>query len=122
MQVVRWLFLSGLVFAALIPAGWQMGPKDLDDTSRYGVLVELAQGNGWCGQGLSQQLSPLRYLCCQLSRLWGYCDVPVYFVFILTSSPLALYQPTQGHCHVPPRIFQLHQTKEGLHGHTAGQN
>ncbi|XP_054039027.1 exendin-3-like [Rissa tridactyla] len=34
MQLVRWLYLSGLVFAVLIPAGWQMGPKDLEDTSR----------------------------------------------------------------------------------------
>ncbi|XP_069662170.1 exendin-3-like [Haliaeetus albicilla] len=35
MQIIRWLYLSGLVFAVLIPAGWQMGPKDLDDTSRW---------------------------------------------------------------------------------------
>ncbi|KAM7080087.1 exendin-3-like [Ciconia boyciana] len=35
MQIVRWLYLSGLVFAVLIPAGWQMDPKDLDDTSRW---------------------------------------------------------------------------------------
>ncbi|XP_009499373.2 exendin-3-like [Phalacrocorax carbo] len=35
MQIVRWLYLSGLVFAVLIPAGWQMGPEDLDDTSRW---------------------------------------------------------------------------------------
>ncbi|XP_008492633.2 exendin-3-like [Calypte anna] len=28
-----WLCLSGLVFAVLIPAGWQMGPKDLADAS-----------------------------------------------------------------------------------------
>ncbi|XP_074989998.1 exendin-3-like [Calonectris borealis] len=34
MQVVRWLYLSGLVFAVLIPAGWQMGPKDLGDAAR----------------------------------------------------------------------------------------
>ncbi|XP_026723454.1 exendin-3-like [Athene cunicularia] len=34
MQIVRWLYLSGLGFAVLIPAGWQMGPKDLDATSR----------------------------------------------------------------------------------------
>ncbi|XP_009571691.1 PREDICTED: glucagon-like, partial [Fulmarus glacialis] len=35
MQIVRRLYLSGLVFAVLIPAGWQMGPKDLGDTSRW---------------------------------------------------------------------------------------
>ncbi|XP_010114783.1 PREDICTED: glucagon-like, partial [Chlamydotis macqueenii] len=35
MQIGRWLYLSGLVFAVLITAGWQMGPKDLDDTSRW---------------------------------------------------------------------------------------
>ncbi|XP_074020935.1 pro-glucagon-like [Numenius arquata] len=35
MQLARWLYLSGLVFAVLIPAGWPMGPKDLDDTSRW---------------------------------------------------------------------------------------
>ncbi|XP_076216387.1 exendin-3-like [Aptenodytes patagonicus] len=34
MQMVRWLYLSGLVFAVLIPAGWQRGHKDLDDVSR----------------------------------------------------------------------------------------
>uniref|UniRef100_A0A8B9M3R8 Glucagon / GIP / secretin / VIP family domain-containing protein n=1 Tax=Accipiter nisus TaxID=211598 RepID=A0A8B9M3R8_9AVES len=33
MQIIPWLYLSGLVFAVLIPAGWQMGPEDLDDTS-----------------------------------------------------------------------------------------
>uniref|UniRef100_A0A8C4UDA1 Glucagon / GIP / secretin / VIP family domain-containing protein n=1 Tax=Falco tinnunculus TaxID=100819 RepID=A0A8C4UDA1_FALTI len=31
MPMVRWLYLSGLVFAVLIPAAWQMGPKDLGD-------------------------------------------------------------------------------------------
>ncbi|XP_054662785.1 exendin-3-like [Grus americana] len=35
MQIVRWLYLSGLVVAMLIPAGRQMSPKDLDDTSRW---------------------------------------------------------------------------------------
>ncbi|XP_014811186.1 PREDICTED: glucagon-2-like [Calidris pugnax] len=36
MQLARWLYLSGLVFAMLIPVGWPMGgPKDLDDTSRW---------------------------------------------------------------------------------------
>ncbi|CAM9938791.1 unnamed protein product, partial [Bubo scandiacus] len=35
MQIVRWLYLSGLGFAVLIPAGWQMGPEDLDATSRW---------------------------------------------------------------------------------------
>ncbi|XP_039944635.1 pro-glucagon-like isoform X1 [Hirundo rustica] len=31
--MVRWLYLSGLVFAVLIPAGWQVAPKDLEDLS-----------------------------------------------------------------------------------------
>ncbi|XP_053823692.1 pro-glucagon-like isoform X1 [Vidua chalybeata] len=31
--MVRWLYLSGLVFAVLIPAGWQVAPKDLQDLS-----------------------------------------------------------------------------------------
>ncbi|XP_010194048.1 pro-glucagon-like [Colius striatus] len=35
MQLRCWLYLSGLVVAVLIPAGWQMGPKDLDDSSRW---------------------------------------------------------------------------------------
>ncbi|XP_010183002.1 PREDICTED: exendin-3-like [Mesitornis unicolor] len=35
MQIGQWLYLSGLVFAVLIPAGWQMGPEDLGDTSRW---------------------------------------------------------------------------------------
>ncbi|XP_009470711.1 PREDICTED: glucagon-2-like [Nipponia nippon] len=35
MQIVRWLYLSGLVFAMLIPAGWQMSPEGLDDASRW---------------------------------------------------------------------------------------
>ncbi|XP_009707439.1 PREDICTED: exendin-3-like, partial [Cariama cristata] len=35
MQIVWWLYLSGLVFAILIPAGQQMGAKDLDETSRW---------------------------------------------------------------------------------------
>lgn len=90
MQMVRWLDLSGLVFAVLIPAGWQRGHEDLDDTSRYRALVELARGDGRHGQGLSEQLSPLRYPCCQLSWLCGYCNVPVSFVFIRKSSLLAL--------------------------------
>lgn len=47
MQLLRWLYLSGLVFAVLIPAGWQMGPKDSGDTSRYGAL-EVAGGGGGC--------------------------------------------------------------------------
>lgn len=106
MQIIRWLYLSGLVFAVLIPAGWQMGPKDLDDTSRYGTLVELARGDGQRGQGLSEPLSPLRYRCCRLYRLRGYCNVLVSFVFIWTSSLLALYQPTQGHCRVSPHHAQ----------------
>lgn len=36
MKIIRWLYLSGLVFAVLIPAGWQMGLKDLANASRYG--------------------------------------------------------------------------------------
>uniref|UniRef100_A0A8C0ESM0 Glucagon / GIP / secretin / VIP family domain-containing protein n=1 Tax=Bubo bubo TaxID=30461 RepID=A0A8C0ESM0_BUBBB len=43
MQIVRWLYLSGLGFAVLIPAGWQMGPDDLDATSRYGALSYESQ-------------------------------------------------------------------------------
>ncbi|XP_057266329.1 exendin-3-like [Pezoporus wallicus] len=35
MQVVRWLNLCGLVLAMLIPTGWPMGTKDLEDTSRW---------------------------------------------------------------------------------------
>ncbi|XP_008939324.1 PREDICTED: exendin-3-like, partial [Merops nubicus] len=35
MQLARWLLLSGLVVALLIPAGWQMGPEDVGDTSRW---------------------------------------------------------------------------------------
>nr|XP_021399623.1 glucagon isoform X1 [Lonchura striata domestica] len=31
--MVRWLYLSGLVFAVLIPAGWQLAPEDLEDLS-----------------------------------------------------------------------------------------
>ncbi|XP_030366164.1 exendin-3-like [Strigops habroptila] len=34
MQVVRWLNLCGLLLAVLIPTGWPMGTKDLDDMSR----------------------------------------------------------------------------------------
>uniref|UniRef100_A0A493TAR6 Glucagon / GIP / secretin / VIP family domain-containing protein n=1 Tax=Anas platyrhynchos platyrhynchos TaxID=8840 RepID=A0A493TAR6_ANAPP len=37
MKIIRWLYLSGLVFAVLIPAGWQMGLKDLANASRYGA-------------------------------------------------------------------------------------
>ncbi|OWK51532.1 Glucagon [Lonchura striata] len=33
--MVRWLYLSGLVFAVLIPAGWQLAPEDLEDLSRW---------------------------------------------------------------------------------------
>ncbi|XP_023798935.1 glucagon-like [Cyanistes caeruleus] len=33
--MVRWLYLSGLVFAVLIPAGWQVSPEDLEDLSRW---------------------------------------------------------------------------------------
>uniref|UniRef100_A0A8B9ZC79 Glucagon / GIP / secretin / VIP family domain-containing protein n=1 Tax=Buteo japonicus TaxID=224669 RepID=A0A8B9ZC79_9AVES len=40
MQIIRLLYLSGLVFAVLIPAGWQMGPKDLDDTSSFASNVK----------------------------------------------------------------------------------
>ncbi|XP_009956267.1 PREDICTED: exendin-3-like [Leptosomus discolor] len=35
MRIVRWLYLSGLALAVLIPAGWQMGPEDLDAASRW---------------------------------------------------------------------------------------
>ncbi|XP_028941620.1 glucagon-like, partial [Antrostomus carolinensis] len=35
MQIIQWLYLCGLVFAVLIPAGWQMGPKDLDDMASW---------------------------------------------------------------------------------------
>ncbi|XP_005030684.2 exendin-3-like [Anas platyrhynchos] len=35
MKIIRWLYLSGLVFAVLIPAGWQMGLKDLANASRW---------------------------------------------------------------------------------------
>lgn len=48
--MVRWLYLSGLVFAVLIPAGWQVAPKDLEDLSRYG---------GWVEPGLWEHLFPL---------------------------------------------------------------
>lgn len=48
--MVRWLYLSGLVFAVLIPAGWQVAPRDLEDLSRYGA--------GWSqGWGSSRSLS-----------------------------------------------------------------
>ncbi|XP_057244022.1 pro-glucagon-like [Malurus melanocephalus] len=33
--MVRWLYLSGLVFAVLIPAGWQVAPEGLQDLSRW---------------------------------------------------------------------------------------
>ncbi|XP_031949720.1 glucagon-like [Corvus moneduloides] len=33
--MVRWLYLSGLVFAVLIPPGWQVAPKDLEELSRW---------------------------------------------------------------------------------------
>lgn len=42
MQIAQWLYLCGMVFAALLRAGEQMGPEDLGDTSRYGALVKLA--------------------------------------------------------------------------------
>ena len=122
MQIVRWLYLSGLVFATLIPAGWQMDPEDLDDTSRYGALVELVRGDGRHRQALSQQLSPLRYRCCRLSRLRGYCNVPVSFVLIRTSSLLALYQPTQGHCHVSlPGLLGCVRPETGCTGTRRGR-
>ncbi|XP_009864407.1 PREDICTED: glucagon-like [Apaloderma vittatum] len=35
MRMMQWLYLSGLVFSALIAAGRQMGPEDWDDTSRW---------------------------------------------------------------------------------------
>lgn len=41
--MARWLYLS-VVFAVLIPAGWQVAPQDLEDLSRYGGWVE--QGGG----------------------------------------------------------------------------
>lgn len=42
--MVRWLYLSGLVFAVLIPAGWQVAPEDLEDLSRYGAGWSRAVG------------------------------------------------------------------------------
>ncbi|XP_008631195.1 PREDICTED: glucagon-2-like [Corvus brachyrhynchos] len=33
--MVRWLYLSGLVLAVLIPPGWQVAPKDLEELSRW---------------------------------------------------------------------------------------
>ncbi|XP_010129955.1 PREDICTED: glucagon-like, partial [Buceros rhinoceros silvestris] len=35
MQIARWLYLCGLVFAVLLRAGGQMGSEDLGDTSRW---------------------------------------------------------------------------------------
>ncbi|XP_066064370.1 pro-glucagon-like [Chamaea fasciata] len=32
--MVRWLYLS-VVFAVLIPGGWQVAPQDLEDLSRW---------------------------------------------------------------------------------------
>ncbi|XP_058677949.1 pro-glucagon-like [Ammospiza nelsoni] len=36
--MVRWLYLSGLVLAVLIPAGGQVAPKDLEELSRWKLL------------------------------------------------------------------------------------
>jgi len=47
MKLIRWLYLSGLVLAVLIPAAWQVAPRDTGDALRYGI--------GWlvgCGQRL----------------------------------------------------------------------
>lgn len=41
--MVRWLCLS-VVLAVLIPAGWQLAPKDLEDLSRYGAGWSRAVG------------------------------------------------------------------------------
>ncbi|XP_005061501.1 PREDICTED: glucagon-like [Ficedula albicollis] len=33
--MVRWLYLSGLVLAVLIPAGWQLAPEQLRHLARW---------------------------------------------------------------------------------------
>lgn len=49
MKLIRWLYLSGLVLAVLIPAAWQVVPRDTGDALRYGI--------GWLAAGSS---------CCRL--------------------------------------------------------
>lgn len=63
------------------------------------------------GRGLLQQLSPPCFRRCRLSRLRGRCHVPLSLLFIRRSSLLAPHQPTQGHCHVPPRISVSEQRR-----------
>lgn len=67
MKIIRWLYLSGLVFAVLIPAGWQMGLKDLANASRY--------GHQWRWPRAQTAAVGAAQLCCRLrherSRLRG---------------------------------------------------
>ncbi|XP_040510857.1 pro-glucagon [Gallus gallus] len=35
MKLIRWLYLSGLVLAVLIPAAWQVAPRDTGDALRW---------------------------------------------------------------------------------------
>nr|XP_012426008.4 pro-glucagon isoform X1 [Taeniopygia guttata] len=45
--MVRWLYLSGLVFAVLIPAGCQVAPEDLEDLSSRWKLSGAQNSQGF---------------------------------------------------------------------------